>query len=133
MSKGFVDYGSNYNYMKKWTASGDGEDILCRSLAWLLFQTCLSVQRPLPEQQWACWNENAYLYSDLGVFEQDPRFRLSPEQQAVYFTLFAPVEADASAAELTEQTMFQAILEQWTANGVRFADSPLSMVSLDRT
>lgn len=122
-----IAYGDYYNYMKKWYKTGEDDDILCRTLAYLLMGNEIDINQCLPENDWACENEESYLYSDKEVLEQEHPFTFSPEQQMEYFTLFDP--ADIVGA-VSEGAMFQAIQNQWDSYGVQFSDDPLSMVSI---
>lgn len=136
-----VDYGEHALMLLQWYEhnSRNYDDVLCRIVAYELNQDNISVGKTLKEENFDCWGETAWLYSDGNilfgrkaiageqkVFVPFPLINWSKDIQAEYFTLFNPINI---TGQCSEQEMLQAIQKKWDGQEISFKESAFSLIT----
>lgn len=125
-----VYYGEYGGMSRTWykTNGRDYGDVLCRIAAFHLAKDGISTASTVDRQDWACYTEDQWLYSDWEAVSTAPLIDFSEEEANTYFTLYDPVSA--TAEPLSSGEMYQAILNAWQEHGITFAGGPVSLVTV---
>ena len=136
-----VDYGEHSLMLLQWYEhnSRNYDDVLCRIVAYELNQDNISAGKVIKEENFDCWDETSWLYSDGNilfgrkviageqkVFVPFPLIDWSKDMQAEYFTLFNPIQI---TEQCSEQEMFQAIQKKWNEQEISFKENAFSLIT----
>lgn len=137
-------YYSDYPTMsREWFRKNNRDyfDVLCRIVAFELNKENITINKTLPRENFACWNEDeSWLYSDgVTIFGREPvegdNTKLEPfplldwnaEDIKKYFAFFNPIQIKE---DCTEEAMSNAINKRFKEYGVLFKENSYSLVGL---
>lgn len=125
-----VDYGDYGPMSTTWykTNHRDYGDVLCRVAAFHLTKDGINTAFKIDRQDWACYHENQWLYSDWEAISSSPLIAFTDDETADYFTLYNPI--GVSEDPLSAKEMYQAVLDAWRERVVTFTERPVSLVTV---
>lgn len=73
------------------TNKRDYSDVFCRIAAFQLTQDNIQTQNLIEKEQWQCYSDTQWLYSDWDAISNFPIIDFSEDEVEKYFTLFNPI------------------------------------------
>lgn len=124
-----VDYGDYGPMSRMWfkTNQRDYGDVLCRIAAFQLLQDSIAVGNVIGRDEWECFADTQWLYSDWDAISGHPLIDFSDDEQSKYFTLFNPVVIKEGCSP-TE--MYNGIVDAWEKRAVVFDKSQASLITV---
>lgn len=125
-----VYYGEYGDMSRTWykTNGRDYGDVLCRIAAFHLAKDGISVASAIDREDWDCYTEDQWLYSEWEAISTAPLIDFSEEETADYFTLYDPIKVAVEPLSAVE--MYQAVLDAWREHEITFAGGPVSLVTV---
>lgn len=124
-----VDYGDYYPMSTTWFKTNRREygDVLCRIAAFWIMQDYVTAEKPIEKEQWECYQDTQWLYSDHDAISSHPLIEFDQQQQSLYYTIFNPV---AITPDCSAEEMAASVSEEWQKRGISFTEGQVSLITI---